>query len=156
MKDNFESERLTTVLACLAGVVSTAVLVLPAWVLIKDDLAGNELSSYCLIGCGFIAAYCLITSVMVCNIWRAVLGLLFAVVAVGLGIHSSWWAIPLYSWLFIAMIAGLIVATHIYKKLQSRRKKKPSNEKQVAKCAKCHAKSFCPYQPGGIMDEYKT
>ena len=156
MKVNFESERIITVLSYIAGFMATLILILPAWLLVKDKLSGNDISSYYLFGLGCIAAYCLVTSAMVCNVGRAILGLLIAVAAAGLGLHSSWWAMALYTWLFISILAGFFVTTYTYGGLESRHKKKPSNEKQVAKCSKCHAKSFCPYQPGGIMDEYKT
>lgn len=58
----------------------------------------------------------------------------------------------------LALIAGLSIAHGIYGRLRSGHQ--PSEDRPAhelnPKCGTCHARSFCPFQPGGFADRYSA
>lgn len=59
--------------------------------------------------------------------------------------------------LLLTMFAGMAVGRVVYLKLRARTggaQDKAENDKLNPKCSSCHAKHFCPYQPGGPADAY--
>lgn len=58
----------------------------------------------------------------------------------------------------LALFAGLAISHGIYGRLRSGHQ--PSEDRPAhelnPKCGTCHARSFCPFQPGGFADRYSA
>jgi hypothetical protein len=82
----------------------------------------------------------------------------------GVGLVGLGLAALLPGWLEAALVVvgmtalvGLAVAHAVYKALRSRVSKPEvcgTPEELNPRCGTCHARSFRPYQPGGLADRY--
>lgn len=111
------------------------------------------------VGAGFVmlSGVLLLYGVAVCAAMYWVLALLGLV---GAGIYGGLAMVGIAVAEGVLVMCGMHIAFTVHERLKARWKVSGESaqcrHERNPRCGTCHAKTFCPHQPGGIADRYKT
>lgn len=101
----------------------------------------------------------LFVGMLKCDLVTAVVGISVAGVITALTGRSELFAIYSLAAL-VALFGGAYITVVVDEKLDrftpEGKERRAGLEKRNPRCASCHAKGFCPKQPGGVADAYGT
>ncbi|MBK6616229.1 hypothetical protein [Ottowia sp.] len=110
-------------------------------------------------GAGFVmlSGVLLVYGILVCSSVYWVLSLLGLV---GAGIYGGLAMVGIAVGEGVLVVCGMHLAFSLHEWLKVRWKVSAESQEcrheRNPRCGTCHAKTFCPHQPGGIADRYKT